>query len=266
MIRPRSAETVRCLLDPSSWAGAASTVVASVGLAYVLPAFGATDPALRGAALVLETAAPWAAGALLVFAPAAVYFGRRRRPLNPIGSLDALRRLSRRDFDAVLTESFRLQGYAVEGRAVADDSIGLLLRKPDRKILVQCRHRTDPQVGVEAVRLLHETILAEGASGGLIVSCNDFTSGARALAADKPIGLIEGRALLELLTRGRPADPKARNATVRQEPHFGLPPSQLPDCPICGSPMVPTQDGQNSGAATVLWNCSLRRCDGTLAA
>jgi restriction system protein len=109
-------------------------------------------------------------------------------------------------------------------------------------------------------------MVAEGATGGLIVSCNEFTSDARALAADKPIGLIDGRALLELVTRGRPPDARTRNATVRHEPHFGLPPSQLPDCPICGSPMVPTQEGQHSGAATVLWNCSLRRCDGTLAA
>jgi hypothetical protein len=107
-------------------------------------------------------------------------------------------------------------------------------------------------------------MLAEAATGGLIVSCTELTPGARALAADKPIGLIEGRALLELVNRGRP--PTAPHATVRYEPHFGLPPAQLPDCPICGSPMVPTPAGQAGGAATVLWNCSLRRCDGTLAA
>jgi hypothetical protein len=244
----------------------ASTFLACVGLACALPAFGASDPALRGAGLLLQTAAPWAAAAMLLLALVAVHLGRLRggRPLDPIASVEALRSLSRRDFDAILTESFRLQGYAVEGRPVTDDGVGLVLRKPDRKILVQCRRGIDPRVGAEAVRLLHEAMLAEAATGGLIVSCTELTPGARALAADKPIGLIEGRALLELVNRGRPL--AAPNATARYEPHFGLPPAELPDCPICGSPMIPTPARQNSGAATVLWNCSLRRCGGTLAA
>ncbi len=177
MIRPRSATTVRTWLDLGSCAGMASTFVACVGLACALPAFGASDPALRGAGLLLQTAAPWAAAAMLLLALVAVHLGRLRRgrPLDPIGSVEALRSLSRRDFDAVLAESFRLQGYAVEGRPVADDGVGLVLRKPDRKILVRCRRGIDPRVGVEAVRLLHEAMLAEAATGGLIVSCTELT-------------------------------------------------------------------------------------------
>jgi hypothetical protein len=246
----------------------ASACVLCVGLADVLPAFGASEPTVRGTGLVLQTAAPWAAGAVLVFAPAALYFGRlrRRRALDPIGSVDALRSLSRRDFEAALTESFRLQGYAVEGRALAASGVGLLLRKPNRTILIQCRYGTDPQVGEEAVQRLHEAMVAEGATGGLIATCAALTPGARAFAADKPIGLIEGRALLELVNRGRPPVPQSGNMIIRSEPHLGLPVTQLPDCPLCGSVMVPAQEGEGGTASTVLWNCSLRRCAGTFAA
>jgi hypothetical protein len=267
MVRPHRTKSVRTLFNSACRVGLASACVACVGLAGTLPAFGASDPVARGPRLVLQTAAPWAAGAVLVFAPAALYFGRlrRRRAFHPFGSVDVLRSLSRRDFEAALTESFRLQGYAVEGRAVSASGVGLLLRKPDRKILVQCRYGTDPQVGVEAVQRLHEAMVAEKATGGLIATCAALTPGARAFATDKPIGLIDGRALLELVNRGRPLVAQSGNTMIRNEPYLGLSVTQMQDCPLCGSVMVPAQEGQRGEAPAVLWNCSLRRCAGTLA-
>jgi hypothetical protein len=260
-----STKTVKTMLDLPWWAGGASAAVVYAALAYVLPAFGAADPALRGTSLVLQTAAPWAASALLLFAAVAYLDGlRQRHRFDPYSSIDGVRNLSRPDFERALTESFCLQGYTVEDGARSAGGVTLLLRKPDRNILVQCSHGSDAQVGVEAVRQLHEAMVAESATGGLILTSAAFTSDARACAAEKPIGLIEGRALLELVNRGRTLNPKASKPMVRREPHLGMAMSELPECPLCGNPMVRTPE-KGSEPEIELWGCSLPRCAGSRA-
>jgi restriction system protein len=203
---------------------------------------------------------------MLVLGPLVFMRRLRRRPLlQPESSMESIRRLSRHEFERMLRESFRLQGYAVEERGGSEsrDGLCLVLRKPSQRILVRSVHRTGAQVGVEAVRGLHEVMSSEAASGGLIVTSEEVSSHARAWVADKPIGLIEGRALLELVNRGRARRPIYAEATLRREPYLGPPLAELLDCPLCGAPMVLKQGEQPSQAELAFFGCSVPRCPGT---
>jgi restriction system protein len=252
----------------SSRAGLACKACAAafLMLAFAVPALAASPPQLRAAWSTLRTALPWTAGALAVLGPL-VYMalGRRRHRLRVSFSIESVRRLSPREFERVLSESFRLRGYAVEQRESRELAAGvcLVLRKAGQRVLVSCVHRIGAQVGVEAARGLHEVMSLEGATGGLIVTTEQLSSEARAWVADKPIGLIEERALLELVNRGRARKPRSANVPSRREPYLGPPLAELLDCPLCGAPMVFKQDQRLSQAGAAFFGCSVPHCPGT---
>lgn len=238
--------------------------LACVALALVAPAFGASARELRAVWPTVKTAVPWAAGALIVLGPLAYMRRQRRRlPRDPEASIESLRRLSRREFERVLGASFRLQGYAVGARGGSEPGVCLVLRKPGQKILVRCIHGTGGAVDVEAVRELHQVMSSEAASGGLIVTSEQLSPEARIWVADKPIGLIEGRALLELVSRGRARRPGSADPAERREPYLGPTLAELLDCPLCGAPMVLKQAAQPSQAELTFFGCSVPRCSGT---
>ncbi len=208
---------------------------------------------------------PWAAGALLVFGPLAYMRRVKRRPrLGDRSTIESIRRLSRRELERVVGASFRLQGYAVEERETNEpsDAVCAVLRKPGQKIVVRCIHRTGVAIGVEAMSELHQIMSSETASGGLIVTSEEISSDATAWVAHKPIGLIEGRALIELVNRGK-ARIGSAEMTLRREPQLGPALAELLDCPLCGAPMVLREGEQQSQEAAAFFGCSVPRCPGT---
>ncbi len=212
---------------------------------------------------MLKTAMPWAAGVLLVFGPLAYMRRVKRRPRGgEHSSIESIRRLSSHALERVLGESFRLQGYAVEAREANKlGDVCIVLRKPGQRIVVRC-HRIGVPVGVEAMSELHQIMSSEAASGGLIVTSEEVSADAKAWVADKPIGLIEGRALLELVNRGK-ARAGSAEMPLRREPHLGPPLAELLDCPLCGAPMVRGEGERQSPVASVFFACSVPRCPGT---
>jgi restriction system protein len=214
---------------------------------------------------MLKTAMPWAAGVLLVFGPLAYMRRVKRRPRGgEHSSIESIRRLSSHALERVLGESFRLQGYAVEERETNElgDGVWIVLRKPGQRIVVRCIHRTGVSIGVEAMSELHQIMSSEAASGGLIVTLEEVSADAKAWIADKPIGLIEGRALLELVNRGKARTGPAE-MPLRREPHLGPPLAELLDCPLCGAPMVRGEGERERQVVPAFFSCSVPRCPGT---
>ena len=106
-------------------------------------------------ALVLQFVAPIVClAAALVSAP-----GRYKRSqlVARVASSNAagvLEGMTWQDFELLVGEAFRLQGFAVEerGGAAADGGVDLVLRRDGRRHFVQCKQWKALQVGVPVVR------------------------------------------------------------------------------------------------------------------
>lgn len=233
------------------------------GLAQYLAS--TTGPMFHGLAQGLRTATftpvawLWLAGCWLA---AFVSFRRRKtreRLLATQRNLDDLRALNWRQFEQLVGEAFRRQGYAVKetGQGGADGGIDLILRRNGHNELVQCKQWRKRLVGVAVVREMWGLLAHHGADGIKIVCIGQFTKDAIAFAAGKAIDLIHGERLLELVTASQSttSEAPAAPAAANQDP------SPMPSCPDCGQPMVPRKN-KNTGQA-FLGCASFPRCRGT---
>ena len=112
-----------------------------------------------------------------------------------------------REFEALVGEAFRLQGYQVldSARGGAESGGELTLRRERETFLVQCRHWKEAKVGVDAVHALQRAMAARGASGGFMLTDGRFAREAGAFASGCNIRLIDGLALQGLLEKAKSA-------------------------------------------------------------
>ena len=111
------------------------------------------------------------------------------------------------DFEHLIRELFE-EEFAVNGgevkvtRASRDGGVDAIAFDPDPlrggKIVIQAKRYTNT-VGVSAVRDLYGTLIHEGASRGILVTTADYGPDAYSFAKDKPLTLLSGSNLLNLL-------------------------------------------------------------------
>lgn len=202
----------------------------------------------------------WAVLGLCWFAALASYIGARRRRhlLETQTGLESIRSLSWRQFELLVGEAFRRQGYAVQetGLGGADGGIDLLLRKNGELTLVQCKRWRTQRVDVKVVREMFGLLAHHQASAVKIIAVGAYTTDAQRFAAGKPIELITGDALLELVRSVQ---------TAASEPAPQAPPTDsaetAPPCPKCGQAM---QQRANKRTQERFWGCpAYPRCRGT---
>ncbi|MEQ1517564.1 MAG: restriction endonuclease, partial [Usitatibacteraceae bacterium] len=118
---------------------------------------------------------------------------------------DALNDMSWQEFEATVSEAFRLDGFRVEerGGASADGGIDLVLYREREKFLVQCKQWKAYQVGVSVVRELYGVMAAEGAAGGFVVTSGKFTPSAIDFAAGRNVVLVDGAILFDMIRNAR---------------------------------------------------------------
>jgi len=105
------------------------------------------------------------------------------------GAKETLRGLSWKDFEFLISEYFKREGYQVNliDAQGADGGVDIRLRKGDEVYLVQCKHYKAWSVSVKVVRELYGVMAAEGAAGGFVVTTGKFTRDAVTFASDKQI-------------------------------------------------------------------------------
>ena len=112
--------------------------------------------------------------------------------------------LGERDFDSLVAEAFRAQGYEPikvarsEPMARAGE---LMLRRERVTYLVDFRHRHSGKIGVDAVQALQRAVAARGAAGGFMLAGGRFSREAVAFAGNCGIRLVNGTALQAMLGR-----------------------------------------------------------------
>src|SRR6185312_2908357 len=182
----------------------------------------------------------------------ASFIARRQRGplLETQTGLESLRAMNWRQFEMLVGEAFRRQGYRIEetGLGGADGGIDLRLSKNGKSTLVQCKQWRSQRVDVKIVREMYGLLTHHGADAVKIVAIGDFTPDARQFAQGKPLELIHGEALLALVravqsTTQVAADPTPKPTAVTMA---------APDCPNCGATMIKRTNRRSHEA---FWGC-----------
>lgn len=183
---------------------------------------------------------------------------------------DALNGMRWQEFEMLVGEAFRLQGFQVleTGGGGADGGIDLVLSKPaqnDReKYLVQCKQWRAMQVGVAVVRELYGAMAADGAAGGIVVTSGRYTPEALRFAEGRNLTLIDGPRLQRMIHEAcggssgpaRPAPSTYRPSPPMSAPTSAATASSAPDCPQCGKSMLERTARRGGSTGNRFWGCS----------
>jgi restriction system protein len=179
--------------------------------------------------------------------------------------------ISWREFEMLVGEGFRLQGYQVAetGGGGADGGVDLVLTRPSNsggeKFLVQCKQWRALRVGVDVVRELYGVMAARGATGGFVVTSGRFTDEAVSFASGRNVTLVDGTKLLGLIRQARAGagHPEVRTdaaKTTRPTPYT----AHATACPLCTKPMVRRTAKRGANAGGEFWGCTdYPACRGT---
>ncbi|MRD49739.1 restriction endonuclease [Caenimonas koreensis DSM 17982] len=198
------------------------------------------------------------------------FIGRKKRKglvasVTRSKTADALNGMSWQEFELLVGEAFRIQGYQVTetGGGGADGGVDLVLRKGTETWLVQCKQWKAFMVDVSVVRELYGVMAARGAVGGFVVTSGSFSNDSQAFASGRNVKLIDGLHLFGLLqqartsrTAGAATRMDASNSTSGPVSGVSNVASLVPSCPICSATMIrrTARKGANSGGQ--FWGCS----------
>jgi restriction system protein len=134
----------------------------------------------------------------------ATAFANRRSDHESLASTISL--LSWRQFESAVGEGFRRHGFTVSelGTPTAERGVDLVLTRGSERYFVQCRQWRAEPVSLASVCRLHSAMVAEGATGGFVVTAGEFAKDARRFARRSGIELIDERGIDALLGTAAP--------------------------------------------------------------
>ena len=124
---------------------------------------------------------------------------RARRVARTSRSVDDLRRMSWQDFELLVAEAFRRDGYRADvTRRGGDGGVDIVLTKSNSRTLVQCKQNT-ARLGPAPVRELAGVMASEGVATGVVVACGGVGDEGQAFARRNGIRIMDGSAVMGLL-------------------------------------------------------------------
>src|SRR5256886_3069699 len=208
------------------WASILGAAFIYLGFRFLPPLLAGSSVTGKAFASVFPTIAPWAA--MVILAAGLIGVGKRRWRgflLSRATGLPVLRQRGWPDFELLVGEVYRQQGYSVSERGgrQADGGVDLELVRSSERVIVQCKHWLNRQVPVQRVRELLGVVTAEGADRGILVATSGFTRDALEFAAGKPLQVIDGDALAKF----------ARPSITMTDVQSSKVSAQPPGCPTC---------------------------------
>lgn len=201
--------------------------------------------------------APMALGFFVFFAALSwVHRARRGKLVDQQTGLDSLRHTPWKDFEVLVAEAFLRQGYTADYSLDTgpDGGVDIVLKKAGRTTLVQCKRWKEWSVSVSVVREMFGILHDRQADEVIIVTTGHFTADAEAFAKGKPIRLIDGGVLWEMV---RQVQPDAKEATLLpRDGNADAVATESPECPKCGGEMVRKEAKQGASAGSLFWGCS----------
>lgn len=258
------------------WVSATIAAVAFVGIVYVFPSMPIESPLWR-ILVPLQSKADYIgiSVAVLFLLLAALSFSvrlRKKRLLDRQRNLESIRALHWRQFEELVAEAFRRDGFTVieNAHVGADGGVDIRLRKGGESYLVQCKNWRQRHVGVATVREVFGILAAESAAGVFIVCSGTFTVEALRFAEGQPIILVDGDKLMRMIARVRRDSPERvyeTHATEQQQESLtgaarALKPNGVdtghldaPCCPQCGGNLVVRTARKGKNAGRRFWGC-----------
>lgn len=242
---PRKNTTFADLLFQAPWwVSVITAAITYIVMGHLLPSIETDNQLINMVFKALAIPAPYFAIFILLIAPFSFFNARRKaKQLDAQKSIETIRQLHWRNFEELVAEAYRRQGYSVtEGGFGADGGIDLVLRKGDEQVIVQCKQWKVRKVGVNVVREMFGVLTASNADKVIVICSGKFTQQAIDFASDKPIELLSGNELLSLVK------------DVQAEPI--IEPVQQASCPRCGGDLVERQAKRGNNAGNTFLGCS----------
>lgn len=178
---------------------------------------------------------------------------KRSRLLDRQRNLDSIRSLSWRQFESLLAEYYQRSGYHVEENHTAgpDGGIDLNLYRNGERHLVQCKQYRKSKVSVSVVREMYGVLVSENATSMTIVSSGKFTQEAKKFAEGKPLRLIAGDELTQMVR-------SVQTSTSIPSPIAQPAPTVSTEalCPSCNSKLVIRKARRGAHAGQEFYGCS----------
>lgn len=226
------------------WVSVITSAISYVVMGQVLPSVETDNQLINMVFKALAIPAPYFAIFISLIAPFSFFNARRKaKQLDAQKSIETIRQLHWRNFEELVAEAYRRQGYRVtEGGFGADGGIDLELRKGEELILVQCKQWKAQKVGVSVAREMFGVLTASNANKVIVICSGKFTQQAIVFASDKPVTFIDGNELLSLIHEVQ-TEPKVE--TINKNV-----------CPRCGSELVERQAKRGANAGKAFLGCS----------
>lgn len=232
------------LLQAPWWVSVITAAIAYFVMSHLLPSIDTGNQYINIVFKATAIPAPFFAGIILMIAPFSLLNSRRKsEQLDRQKSIESIRQLHWRNFEELVAEAYRRQGYRVtEGGFGADGGIDLELRNADEVVLLQCKQWKAQKVGVSVIREMFGILTASNANHVVVICSGKYTQQAIDFATDKPIELLDGNALVSLIH------------DVQTEPKIGS--VQQTACPRCGGKLVERKAKRGPNAGSTFWGCS----------
>lgn len=262
-MRRKNESLAEILIKAPWWVSIIVAALVFAGMRWAFPAYLSDKPSTAALSHGIANIAPFGALFFLLIAGLSALYQKKRRALvDNQTSLQNLRDLHWQDFEWMIAESYRRQGYtadvAISGGA--DGGVDVVLRKSDQTVFVQCKQWKTSSVGSPVIRDLYGAMNKARAARGIVITSGRFTKDAIDFATGIPIELVDGEKLLELLQGVQ--RPKGSPATAQPASPIA---NASPSCPTCGSAMVERVALRGKNAGNKFWGCSeYPKCRGTL--
>lgn len=221
-------------------------------LKFIVPAIDFQSWVFKDIAGAAPQIAYFVAFILLIPAPIS-YFNslRKKKLLDKQKDIDSIKSLSWKQFEELIAEAYRRKGYSVvENYDIGPDGgIDLALKKDGNMFLVQCKQWRSYKVDVRVVREMYGVMTAKHAAGVIIITSGLFTQEAKNFAVDKPIDLVEGSQVVDLI-RSVQIKPTCSPTEINK------PQTTANLCPDCGGELVIRVARHGKNTRNKFWGCS----------
>jgi restriction system protein len=248
----RNETILNLLVQAPWWVSVVLSISVYVVLKFIVPAINFQNFVLKSFAGAAPKLAFILAFILIIPAPFSFFNTiRKRKLLDKQKDLDTIKSLSWKEFEELVAEAYRRKGYSVvENYGTGPNGgVDLVLKKDGNIFIVQCKQWRSSKVDVKVVREMYGVMTAEQANGVIIITSGMFTQEAKNFASGKPIDLVEGNQLLDLVRSVQPRQSSFLTKDFEGQKAVNL-------CPACGGKLVLRVARHGVNAGNKFWGCS----------